>query len=86
MEEQSFKSKVIKTNTQDKEVTYHLIFQNAYYSLESYIEGSTEKIHHSYLENLTDDEGEAEFFLKLLAKGKVHPVHIKDIAEDYFGK
>ncbi len=86
MVEQSFKSKVIKVNTQDKEVTYHLIFENAYYSIKCYIEGSNDKNHYSYLENFTDDEGEAEYFLKRIAMGKVHPVHIKDIAEDFFGK
>lgn len=86
MVEQSYKSKTIKTHTQDKEMVYHLIFENAYYNIESYIEGSVDKNHYSYLENLTDDEGEAEYFLKQIAKGKVHPVHIKDIAEDYFGK
>jgi len=86
MVEKSFKSKVIKVHTKDKEVIYHLIFKNAFYSLECSIEGSDNKNHYSYLEDVTDDEGEAEYFLKLIAKGIVHPLHIKDIAEDYFGK
>lgn len=86
MLKQSYKSKIVKVNTEDKEVIYHLIFKDAFYSIESYIEGSTDKNHYSYIEAVTDDEGEAENFLKLLAKGKVHPVHIKDMAENYFGK
>jgi hypothetical protein len=86
MLEQSYKSKLIKVNTEDKEVIYHLIFEDAFYSMESNIDGNIDRNHYSYLEAVTDDEGEAEYFLKLLAKGKVHPVHIKDMAEDYFGK
>jgi hypothetical protein len=36
------------------------------------------------VEDITDDEGEAESFLRLMAKGKVFPVHINDMAIDYF--
>lgn len=70
---------------EDTQVVYKLIFKNALYSLEGYYEQIKEK-HYCYLENLTEDEGEAEFFLYLIAKGKVLPIHIKDVAEDYFGK
>ena len=86
MLEQSYKSKLIKVSTEDKEVIYHLIFKDALYSMESFIEGSNDENHYNYLEGVTDDEGEAEYFLKFLSKGKVHPVHIKDVAVDYFGK
>jgi hypothetical protein len=69
------------------EVVYRLIFKNALYSLECYKEGSfdTKNLNdYSFIEEITDDEGEAEAFLQSLAKGKVFPIHIKDIAEDYF--
>lgn len=69
---------------EDIQVVYKLFFKNAYYSLECYREGMEGKRNYCYIENLTDDEGEAEAFLKLMAKGKVFPVHIKDMAEDYF--
>ncbi len=68
------------------QVVYNLIFQNAYYSLECYIKGSNPKEIKRYclVENFTDDEGEAEVFLHRLAKGKAYPIHIKDLAEDFF--
>lgn len=70
----------------DFQVIYNLIFKNALYSLECFVSGSTQKdVNHYYLaENITDDEGEAEMFLRKMAKGKVLPVHIKDMVEDYF--
>ena len=70
---------------EDIKVIYKLYFKNAYYSLECYSEGMEGERNYCYIENLTDDEGEAEAFLKLMAKGKVFPVHIKDMADDYFG-
>jgi hypothetical protein len=66
-------------------IVYHLSFRNALYSLECYREGLEGQKNYCYIENLTDDEGEAEAFLQLIAKGKVFPVHIRDLAEDYFG-
>ncbi len=70
----------------EEQVTYNLIFKNAYYSLEGRIQGCNPDGagQYSFVENITDDEGEAENFLKRLVKGKVYPVHIKDLAEDFF--
>lgn len=65
-------------------IVYRIYFKNAYYSLESYREGWTDNKDYCYIENLTDDEGEAETFLKLLLKGGVYPVHINELAQDYF--
>lgn len=79
-------SKTIKD--ENIQLVYNLSFKNALYSLECYsdgIDGIDGEKNYCYLENLTDDEGEAEAFLQLLAKGKVFPVHIKDLAHDYFG-
>lgn len=70
---------------EDTKIVYDLIFKNALYSFECYREGSTELFDYCYLENFTEDEGEAETFLKRMIKGRVQPVHIKDIAQDYFG-
>lgn len=70
---------------EDIKVVYNLIFKNAYYSMECYIEGSKNQNNYSYIENITDDEGEAETFLRQIAKGQVLPVHLNDIARDYFG-
>ncbi len=80
----------LKLNTtimvDNNQIVYHLIFKNAFYSIECYIEGSERnKRSYCYIEDITDDEGEAEIFLKLMIKGKVLPLHIKDMAEDYFG-
>jgi hypothetical protein len=86
MIDQSLKSntKIIKRD--NIEVVYNLIFKNAFYSLECYKEGCNKEYINNYclLEELTDDEGEAETFLHIMARGKVFPVHIKDMAEDYF--
>lgn len=71
---------------EETQVVYNLIFENALYSLECYKDGSNDRKNYCYIENITDDEGEAEAFLKQLAKGQVLPIHIKDMAEDYFGK
>lgn len=75
-----------KILTEDINVVYNLIFRNALYSIECYKEGSQSRDinNYSFVEDLTDDEGEAEAFLHLMAKGKVLPVHIYDMAKDYF--
>lgn len=86
MIEQALKSNTVKISVEDIQVVYNLIFKNALYSLECYIEGSSNKKNYCCVEDITDDEGEAEMFLKHMVKGEVLPIHIKDIAEDYFGK
>ncbi len=84
MIDKPFKTVAVLLND-ELQVVYNLFFQNAYYSLECYINGrnpkETEK--YSLVENFTDDEGEAELFLQQLTKGKVYPIHIKDLAEDF---
>jgi hypothetical protein len=83
---ESLKSNTKTINTENIQVVYNLIFRNALYSLECYKEGYNKVNTNNYcfLEDLTDDEGEAEAFLHLMAKGKVFPIHINDMAEDYF--
>jgi len=68
----------------DINVVYSIFFKNAYYNLEAYKEGYTESNDYCYIENLTDDEGDAETFLKYILNGKAYPVHIKDLADDFF--
>ncbi len=75
-----------RTKVEDIQIIYHLIFKNALYSFESYIESSEDRVNYCYIENFTEDEEEANIFLKLMANGKVFPVHIKDLVEDYFVK
>ena len=77
-----------KKTIKDEEthVVYSLIFQNALYSIEGYKESTKGRKNYSFVKNITDDEGEAEAFLQKLAKGQVDPMHIKDLAEDYFSK
>ncbi len=77
---------IIASLNDDVKVVYNLIFQNAYYSLECYKEGSSKHNIKDYcfVEYFTDDEGEAESFVHRLVKGKVFPVHIKDLVEDLF--
>ncbi len=72
--------------TEDINVVYNLIFKNALYSIECYKQDGENQnfISYSFVEDLTDDEGEAEAFLSLMARGKVLPVHIYDMAKDYF--
>jgi hypothetical protein len=91
MIEHSLKSKTKKVSVGNVQVVYNLIFKNAFYSFECYIENSDKtkdnfhtENNYSYIENITDDEGEAELFLTQMVKGKVHPIHIKDMAKDYF--
>lgn len=83
---ESLKSNTKTINTENIQVVYNLIFRNALYSFECYKEGYNMENTNNYciLEDLTDDEGEAEAFFHLMAKGKVFPVHINDMAEDYF--
>ncbi len=70
----------------DVQASYNLFFKNALYSLECYISDGKQKGNTNYYlaENITDDEGEAEMFLRKIANGKVLPIHIKDLVEDYF--
>lgn len=85
MIEQTLRSSIKNTEAEDIQVVYHLIFKNALYSFECFIENSFDKKDYCYIEDATDDEGEAEAFLKMMVKGKVLPIHIKDMAYDYFG-
>ncbi|MGF7144601.1 hypothetical protein HNQ56_003033 [Anaerotaenia torta] len=89
MVEQLLKSdakKVRQGNSTISTVVYNLIFRNALYSIECYREDSDLDDPNNYClaEDITDDEGEAEAFLQIVARGKVSPVHIQDIAADYF--
>lgn len=69
---------------EETKIVYNLIFKNALYSLMCYKEASNKSYDYCYIEDFTDDEGEAEVFMKRLIEGKVKPVHIKDLAEDFF--
>jgi len=84
MTEQSHKILVTTNTNENTHIVYRVFFRNAYYDLECYKENWTDNKDYCYIENLTDDEGEAEAFLQLISKGKVYPVHINDLAEDYF--
>lgn len=86
MIEHSLKTNTKKIKIENIKVVYNLIFKNALYSLECIADGSELENNYCYIENFTDDEGEAETFLRQIAKGKVHPIHLKEIAEDFFGK
>ena len=70
---------------EETKVIYNLFFKNALYSLECFRKGDSGRSNYCYLENFTDDEGEAETFLKKIFNGQVLPIQIKEIAEDYFG-
>lgn len=86
MIEQSLKYITKKVQAGNLQVIYNLIFSNALYSLECYKDGCSLQDPNNYyfVEDITEDEGEADDFLDLLVKGKVAPVHINDIVEDYF--
>lgn len=76
---------LVTTNTNEAaHIVYRIIFKNAYYDMECYKENWTEKKDYCYIEALTDDEGEAETFMRLMIRGKAYPVHIMDLSEDYF--
>lgn len=72
-------------NVDDLQLVYNLIFQNALYCFECYKQGySKDDENYSFVYNVTEDEGEAEELLDTIVMGRVYPVHIKEIAEDYF--
>lgn len=82
---QSLRSRTRVLKTENIDVVYNLRFKNALYCLECFVEGNSKDFtHYSFVEDLTDDEEEAKLFLHKMAKGKVLPVHIKDMADDYF--
>jgi hypothetical protein len=84
---QSLRTITTSVHEMDNEIVYNLIFKNALYSLECIVEGgnsNNKSSNYCFVENITEDEGEAEVFLRRLIKGKVFPVHIKDLVEDYF--
>lgn len=84
MIEKSLRSNLENRDRYTDQIVYHLIFKNAFYSMECFVDGCTDNNKYSYIEDITDDEGEAETFMKLMAHGRVHPLHIRDMAEDYF--
>lgn len=86
MEEQSLNTYKKTIKDEETQVVYSLIFRNALYDFECYLETGNSRRHYCYIENLTEDEGEAEVFLQQMKNGKVLPLHIKDMAEDIFGK
>lgn len=83
---QTLRAKTTTDKKKEIEIIYNLIFQNAFYSLECMRAGGSknEPDNYCFIENITEDETEAETCLQTLAKGKVFPVHIKDVIEDYF--
>jgi hypothetical protein len=82
---QSLRTKTTSIREKESEIVYNLIFRNALYSLECIRVGGNNGINdYCFAENITDDEGEAEYFLQKVIRGKVFPVHIKDLVEDYF--
>ncbi|MDF2485644.1 MAG: hypothetical protein K0R46_1812 [Herbinix sp.] len=86
MIEHSLKSNTRIIQTENIQVVYNLIFKNALYSIECYKEDTDRSNPNNYclVEDVTDDEGEAESFLQLMARGKVFPVHINDLVIDFF--
>ncbi|HHT88719.1 MAG TPA: hypothetical protein GX002_06900 [Clostridiales bacterium] len=82
----SLRTKATSASEEDIEIIYNLIFKDALYSLECIRVGGNEEEQNDYClaENITDDETEAEVFLKHLSKGIAFPVHIKDLVDDYF--
>lgn len=82
---QSIKTKTTFVIKEKVQIVYNLVFENALYSLECYRDGGNVSLvnDYSYVENITDDEGTAEMFLKLLEKGKAFPVHIEALVEDF---
>lgn len=83
---QYLKSKIAEVRSDNIQVVYNLFFNNTHYSIECYREGFHQKdsLNYSLVEDFTDDEGEAEDFLYRLVKGKVLPVHMKELIEDHF--
>jgi hypothetical protein len=82
---QSLRTKTTSVREKDIEIIYNLIFRNALYSFECIrVGGNEEAKDYCFVEDFTDDEGEAELFLKRMTRGRVFPVHIKEIAEDFF--
>lgn len=83
---QSQKVKINTMNEARVDVVYNLIFKNALYSLECLkLNGNKQNSRdYCFVENITEDEGEAEVFLQLMRNGMVLPVHISDLVEDYF--
>lgn len=82
----SLRTVTVYGKKKEAEIIYNLIFQNALYSLECKRVGGIENqpADYCFAENITEDETEAENCLLTLARGKVFPVHIKDVIEDYF--
>ncbi len=85
MVEQSLNTYKKTIKDEETQVVYNLIFKNALYSFECYRDGKIGRKNYCYIENITEDEGDAETFLHMMAKGQVLPIHIQDMAEDYFG-
>lgn len=83
---QSLRTITTSSRENEVEIIYNLIFKNTLYSLECRRVGGNDSGPNNYcfLENITEDEGEAEDFLQRLVKGKAFPVHIKDLVDDYF--
>ena len=86
MAERLVKSNTRTVQTEDIQVVYNLIFKNALYSIECYKTGenSTDALNYCMIEDITEDEEDAEVFLYLMTNGKVLPVHMQDMVQDYF--
>lgn len=69
---------------EEKEIIYNLYFKNAFYSFECFIDGDVEDYGYAYVENITEDEGKAEHFWRSMYDGKVLPVHINELVEEFF--
>lgn len=67
-------------------ITYHLFEHNHHYAVECYRAHSDKKNPKNYciLENLTEDEEKANEFIQILYQDQVLPLHIADVASDFF--
>jgi len=76
----------VEVKSHNIQIVYNLFFNNTQYSIECYKKEfqDEEPINYSLVEDFTDDEGQAEDFLNHLVRGKVYPVHIKELVDDYF--
>lgn len=82
---QSLNTITTSSKKEEIKIAYNLIFKNALYSLECFRVGGNlnDPSQYCFVENISEDEDEAETFMKRLERGKVLPVHIKDLVEDF---
>lgn len=84
----SLSSDVIYYQEKHTKIIYHLFEHDHHFGIECYKShcNKSNPMNYCFVDNITEDEDEAKHFVQDICNRQVFPLHIADIATDYFAK